>query len=243
MRASRVLVVDDEPALRMTLAANLELSGFEAVAAASGEEALALATAQPFDLVVTDIRMPGLSGIELFRRLRAASLSTPVVLMTGFAVEEQVQRALEDGTFAVLSKPFDVERALKLLARAARTPLVLVVDDAKTTARSLETSLAEVGLRAQAATTADDAVRVLQEGNVDVCVVDMVMPDASGPEVMARLKAIEPAAVMIGMSGNDVPELVRKSASLGMHTFLRKPFRIQDLIRSIAHARGAAQVG
>ncbi|HUS67503.1 MAG TPA: response regulator, partial [Kofleriaceae bacterium] len=76
-----VLLVDDEEGLRTTLAANLELDGFDVVEAADGIEALAHARRRAFDLVVTDIRMPGMNGVDLFRAIRGLHPRVPVVLM------------------------------------------------------------------------------------------------------------------------------------------------------------------
>lgn len=233
-----ILVVDDEEGLRMTLAANLELDGFEVFEAGSGEDALALARERRFDLVISDIQMPGIDGTELFRRLREVSPGTPVVLMTGFALEELVRGAMEQGVYTVLAKPFEVSHALKVASTAAALPVVLVVDDAPAVSTSLTQALESCGLRTRAAPDAEAAERIVRSENVDICVIDMLLQETSGPEVVDRLREISPQLAVIGMSGEDVPELVRRVAAQGMHTFLKKPFRVQDLLREIAHARG-----
>ncbi|HEV8322197.1 MAG TPA: response regulator [Myxococcota bacterium] len=237
MRPFRVLVVDDESALRLTVAANLELEGLEVVEAASGEEALALAVAQPFDLVLTDVRMPGMSGVELYRRLREARSDVPVVLMTAFALEALIEQAVQEGAFAVLPKPFDVQDVLPVLIRAMRRPLVLVIDDQALLAETAAAALAASGVRAAAVTDAASALRVVGEGNVDVCVVDLVMPDVSGAELVARIRAADPTIACIAMSGHDVPEMMRRVAASGAFTVLQKPVPISALQRVIAAAR------
>ncbi len=238
MSEHHVLVVDDEPGLREMLAANLELEGFRVTEAESGERALELARTQSFDLVVTDIRMPGMNGVELFRSLRGLGLQMPVVLMTAFAVEELVKGALEDGAFTVLPKPFEVSHALRTVTNAARAPVVLVVDDKQEVATSTSEALNASGLKARAVGTGQEALAAFQEGGVDLCVLDLVMPGMSGAEVAKQLKALDPGVSIIAVSGEDVPELIRQIAAVGMHTFLRKPFPMRELIRSIALARG-----
>src|SRR4051812_27308376 len=104
----RILLVDDEPSLRMTLGANLEFEDFLVTEAESGERALELFEQSPFDLVLTDIRMPGISGVELFRWIKRLRAETPVVLMTAFAQESLVSAAVAEGAFTVLSKPFEL---------------------------------------------------------------------------------------------------------------------------------------
>ena len=101
--------------------------------------------------------MPGLSGVDLFRKIKADHPSVPVILMTGFAVEQQIEAAVSEGVFAVLSKPFDVADATGTLERALRCPVVLVIDDVERDARSTVEALESSGLRAVAAPGADES--------------------------------------------------------------------------------------
>jgi CheY-like chemotaxis protein len=239
MPGPKILVVDDEPGLRLMLAANLELEGFQVLEADSGESALEVAARENPDVVLTDIRMPGITGVELFRRLRARGLRMPVVLMTAFALEDLVQGALEGGAFTVLPKPFDVSHALRTVRLATRRPTVLVVDDAPAVAESFALSLRAAGLKAHGVTSGSQALDFLAAGGVDLCILDMVMPGMDGAQLAERVRARDPAIALIAVSGHDVPEMIRRLASLGMHTFLRKPVDARVLIRSIATARGA----
>jgi DNA-binding NtrC family response regulator len=240
MTAKRVLVVDDEAGLRMTLAGNLELEGFEVAEADSASAALELLSSRTFDLVLSDIRMPGMNGVELFRRIRLQHDAVPVVLMTAFEIEDVITAALEEGAYAILPKPFDIARLVKTLKQATSAPVVLVVDDEAQVATSMVSALSASGITARAATTAGEAEALVQQENVDLCIVDLVMPDVPGPVLARRLKAVRPDVVIIAISGKDVPELMRQAAGLGTHTFLTKPFDVRVLIRSIASARSAA---
>jgi len=233
----KVLVVDDEAGLRMTIGANLELEGFEIVEAESGEQALELITAQPFDLVLSDIRMPGMNGVELFRKIRALRPDMPVVLMTAFALEGLVQDALREGAFAVLPKPFEIDHLVRALSSAARSPIVLVVDDLEQVAEATAAALTAMGVRAKAVFDGENAIAAARTGEVDVCVVDMIMPGLTGPEVIERIRALDPHIVFIAVSGHDVREMFRR-ASLSVESFLRKPVDPADLIHAIAKGRG-----
>jgi CheY-like chemotaxis protein len=238
MGHAKILVVDDEPGLRTMLAANLELEGFEVIEAENAAQALELAPTVRPDLVLTDLRMPGMNGVELFRALRARGLSMPVVLMTGFALEELVQGALEEGAYAVLPKPFNVDHALRTVMTAARSPAVLVVDDLAAVAESTSAGLSAAGLRSTPVTNAGEAIATVATGTVDLCVVDLVMPVMDGAALAARLKQLDPRVRVIAMSAHDVPELIRRVAAVGVETVLKKPFAMRDLVRAIASARG-----
>ena len=92
----RVLIVDDERSLLLTLVANLELEGFEVVAASDGARALELVREQRFDLLLTDVRMPGMNGVDLFRQIRRVCPQMPVILMTAYAVETLIDEAIQE---------------------------------------------------------------------------------------------------------------------------------------------------
>jgi CheY-like chemotaxis protein len=237
---ARILVVDDEESMRITLAANLELEGHEVVEAATGEEALQRVRERPVDVVLADIRMPGLHGVELNRHLRREQPGLPVVLMTAFAQESLVEDALAEGVFTVLHKPFDVAHLLRTLRQAARTPEVLVVDDTPEVAEATVEGLRLCGVRAQAVYDGDAAVERMRSGSIDVCVVDLVMPGMTGPQVVERMRSAGQPVSVIAVSGHEVPEMMRQVASLGDVSCMRKPISIRELAQTIARTRGRA---
>nr|WP_163502873.1 ATP-binding protein [Halomonas socia] len=119
-RPTRLLVVDDNSANRLLLEAMLEDLGLSAQLAASGEEALALAQGQHFDMVLMDIRLPGMDGIattQALRRLDERWRQCPVIAVTAHAMEEERQRLLSSGLQEVLIKPVDHAALLDLLKR------------------------------------------------------------------------------------------------------------------------------
>src|SRR5262245_49177517 len=123
--APKILLVDDDESVRITLAANLELEGLEVVEAESASRGLALLQQQSFDLLLSDVRMPGMGGVELFLAVKRVAPDLPVLLMTGFTSEEAVTTAVSAGVFAVLIKPFDISHVVKTLQRALQRPVVL----------------------------------------------------------------------------------------------------------------------
>lgn len=124
-----VLVVDDEPALCRALSRTLEMAGFKVEQAGSGTDALAIVTAKPLDVIVSDITMPQMNGLELLRAVRERDLDVPVILMTGNPTIDTATQAVEHGALRYLLKPVssaalieNVERATKLrrMARLKR---------------------------------------------------------------------------------------------------------------------------
>jgi two-component system KDP operon response regulator KdpE len=108
-----ILVVDDEPAVRRTLRANLLARGYDVMAVETGEEALVHFDQHPSDLVVLDLMLPGLSGLEVCEALRAQS-SVPILVLSARGEEATKVKALDLGADDYLTKPFGID---ELLAR------------------------------------------------------------------------------------------------------------------------------
>lgn len=100
-----VLVVDDEGAIRYSITKTLQRVGYHVEAAASGEEALEMMKTQNYDVVLTDIRMPGLTGVELLRRITEQAPDAVVILLTGYASLETAIESLRLGAHDYLVKP------------------------------------------------------------------------------------------------------------------------------------------
>lgn len=121
----RVLFVEDLPELRRTVGRVLRASGYEVVEADGGRMALEAANTQPVDVVLTDVMMPDMDGIQLLRELHAGDPSLPVVLMSAVPSEDIASQAQASGAFAYLTKPVRTQLLLGTIARAIaqRTPL------------------------------------------------------------------------------------------------------------------------
>jgi DNA-binding NtrC family response regulator len=113
-----VLVVDDDPGVRYTLREILESEGLAVEEAADGAEALALHDARPVPLVITDLRMPGMDGMELLRRLTALSRPPRVVVVTAHGSERQAVDAMKAGAHDYFKKPFESDELLAVVRRA-----------------------------------------------------------------------------------------------------------------------------
>ncbi len=116
----KVLVIDDEESIRGFLRELLEGEGCGVLTAASADEALLFMGTQSFDVILTDVRMPGLSGLELLRQVREFKLRSRVIIMTSYATAENVIEAMRNGAYDFLKKPIeDLDYVTALVKRAA----------------------------------------------------------------------------------------------------------------------------
>jgi two-component system response regulator (stage 0 sporulation protein F) len=116
-RPDRVLIVDDNLSICQTMAMILRKKGFEAEYATDGARALEMAKASPPDIVLLDIKLPGMDGVEVNRRLKAAAPKSRVVMITAYAVDEKIRQALDDGAERVFYKPLDIDGLLGHLGK------------------------------------------------------------------------------------------------------------------------------
>ncbi len=118
-----ILVVDDELSMREFLTILLEKEGYRILTAANGAEALELAGSNTLDLVVSDIRMPGMGGLELLSALKSKNNTLPVIMITAFASPDDAVTAMKNGAFDYITKPFNVDEIKEVIASAtSKTP-------------------------------------------------------------------------------------------------------------------------
>ncbi len=120
---AKILLCEDEPKLSRILAAALESAGYTVHRAATGQEAIAHAAAQPPDIVVTDLRLPDLDGIAVLKRMRELPATPDVIVMTAYATTETAVEAMRQGAYDYLIKPFSIDelriKIARLLSRRA----------------------------------------------------------------------------------------------------------------------------
>jgi len=122
MAGTTVLLVDDDPGMVETLSDILSARGYGVVTARSGLDALGLLREARCTVALMDIRMPGLNGVETLEAMRAVVPALPVIMMTAFTRDELVEEARRASAVAVLTKPLDLERVLRLVASVADPP-------------------------------------------------------------------------------------------------------------------------
>src|SRR3712207_74923 len=114
---ARILVVDDQDMMRDSLAATLAREGHEIVAATDGPVAVTKFSASKFDLLITDLKMPKMTGIELLAEAKRVRPDIPVVLMTAFATVQTAVEAMKLGAYDYIQKPFDGDEIKHLVDR------------------------------------------------------------------------------------------------------------------------------
>lgn len=202
---SRFLIVDDNVSFAENLAEIISDLGDEAVVADCGARALELAGRERFDALVSDMRMPEMSGIEVLYRIREMDAGLPAVLVTAYSAEQD-ELALHAGLLGVLPKPVPIPRLLQLLARARRNGVVAIVDDDVSIVDNWSEILREHGFAPVAATSLAE-LDALRELPLLAALVDVRLPGAPDGEALRRLATRYPGLPLLATSGFPEVEL------------------------------------
>lgn len=118
MNDARVLLVDDEEEFVSALAERLDIRGIDTRVATDGEQALELMAAQSFDVIVLDVIMPGISGLEVLQRIKEQKIPSAVILLTGHGSTREGLEGMRMGAFDYLMKPLDIDELITKMKEA-----------------------------------------------------------------------------------------------------------------------------
>lgn len=127
----KVLLVDDEEEFVETLAERMRTRGMEVSTTNSGADALKLVEDEAFDVVVLDLKMPGIDGLEALKRIKQRRPDIQVVLLTGHATVEKGVEAIKEGALEFLEKPIDLASLTETIHKAKATKMVLVDNETR----------------------------------------------------------------------------------------------------------------
>lgn len=197
---SRFLVVDDNAAFAENLAEILSDAGNEAVVANSGSRALELTRRERFDALVSDMRMPEMSGSEVVKGARRIDPGLPVIVVSAYSGNDDLDVVARAGVLGVLPKPVPVPRLLHMLATARRNGVVAIVDDDRALVDNWSEALSDHGYAAVGATSLAEAA-ALADVPLFAAVVDLRLPNAPDGEAMRVLAAQFPSLPIVVVTG------------------------------------------
>lgn len=230
----KYLVVDDNVAFADNVAEILGDAGAEVRVVAGAAEALEELQRTRFDGVVTDMRMPGISGAEFLKRLRSIDPGVPVVLLTAWAQDAQIDEARRLGLLAFLSKPTGTKQLISLMEHARRDACVVLIDDDHALLENLSEALAQRGFTACSVSS----MKELSQLNVKplAALVDVKLPGSQDGAAVQKVKELFPQTPLFVVTG----ALEFDESGLEI---VRKPFdtaKLMARLEALAQQKGAA---
>ena len=249
----RLLLVDDEEEFLTASSQALGRRGFVVEVAPNGVTALEKVAEGEYDVVVLDVKMPDIDGIEVFRQIRETMPHLPVVLLTGHGSVDDAFHTSRNGVSDYLSKPINMDELTTRLhevtdeARRQAKPdsqgwgpidpaeliRVMLVDDEAEFLESLKKVFERRHMEVSTAESGEKALALLKESLVDVVVLDVKMPGMDGLEVLRRIRGDFPSVEVILLSGHPSVEAAVQGIKLGASEYLKKPPKIEELAATI----------
>jgi DNA-binding response OmpR family regulator len=230
-----ILVVDDEVDTCANLSDIFTELGFRVDVAHDGLSALELVRKRHYDIALLDLKMPGMDGLELYRRIKELRAGTVAMIVTAYATDATARAALDAGAWRIVPKPVDPGSLLNLVEEAIDQPLVMIIDDDEELCASLWDLFRENGYRASIAHSLDEAAARLKETGLNVALIDMRLPKGNGHQLFELVRETNPKARTIIITGHrsETERLVQQVLAAGADAVCYKPFDVPALLETV----------
>lgn len=233
MSPKRILVVDDDQTMVHTLCDILEMRGWDTLRAYDGNEAVVTAAREAVDVVLMDVRMPQMNGVEALQKIRVARPATRIVLMTAYAAPDLLMQAEREGVVRVMRKPVDLPSLLTLLDSASRrSRSVLVVDDDPAYLRTMTELLARHGVIAAQARTLAEALQRMERQPPGAVLLDLKLDGVSMSDHLVAFHDLNPTALLMLHSGyvEELKDAVEQAPRGLVAAAFTKPMAVERLL-------------
>ncbi len=236
---NQVLVVDDVGYTRALFQHALNGEGYDVCCAETGMEALRCIENELPSLVILDINLPDISGIEVLEEMRRKKHKTPVIIITARDDETFLQKAVDLGVYAFLTKPVDLNEFLALLpAIFDPTSHILIVDDEELTVQLYTNVLKAEGYRTSSSTNGEEALKLLRYRHYDAAVLDLNLPGIDGVEILRQVRALGETLPIVITSAYADQSTEKQLQEYKIDGFLEKPIDTSRLIMIIKNLVG-----
>jgi DNA-binding NtrC family response regulator len=252
----RLLMVDDEKEFLVSSTPALSRRGIDVMTAFDGAAALNLIRERKFDVIVLDIKMPGIDGVEVFHQMHKLHPDLPIILLTGHGSVPQAFETSKDGVFDYLAKPCEMDELAKVIQKAVAqsgrgtdskvsfeksdksgTKIhLLIIDDELELLESLKNVLQRREMSVAIAPNGEAALKHMKESFTEVVLLDVKMPGMNGIEVLERIKKDFPNVEVILLTGHPTIDTALTGMKQGAFDYVIKPPDIDELTNTIRKA-------
>jgi CheY-like chemotaxis protein len=228
---ANILVVDDNKDLLNTFTLILKRKGFIVDTAEDGLNAIEKFKKNHFDLVLMDVVMPNMNGMDAFHKMLEIDTRAKIILLTAYCEEDQLKRAVSQGAYRALYKPVNIAKLMELITEATNDPNILIVDDDANFRHSMARMLEVLGYKVSTVASGFEALTLSKHQKFNIAFVDIKMCVMDGLTTSVKLKENSPGILIVLMTGyrDEVKHIVDEAAEKGVINCLYKPFDVVDL--------------
>jgi CheY-like chemotaxis protein len=247
-----ILLVDDEQLFREPVAQMLRNNGYNVKEAANGKEAICMFREGCFDLVITDMLMPGMNGTQLIRAVQKVNPSTEAIVLSAYGTESTKNKLDQIGAFGYLDKPIRKEQLFELVDKGIKSnrlmrlgcqqtepeirfnrERILIADDDETVLQFISDILCKEGYSVTPVKNGYEAFEKILVNDYDLIILDINMPKMNGIETVKLIREQDQFVYIFLISGEAETEEIKKALNNGADNFIPKPFSKDFLLEKI----------
>jgi len=250
-----ILIIEDMGALRHLYSQNLKKAGFNPIVQDSGEGGLKKARDLKPDLILLDVVLPGMDGMEVCRRLKSSqqTKNIPIIMVSGGrTLKKDVMEGIGTGAITYVLKPVDFNHLTNLIDKifkgnAVKSPnigqkkkTILIVDDLGSLRHLLSFDLEKKGFKALTAESGERGIQIATSEKIDLILLDVMMPAMDGLQTCRRLKEnVKTKNIpIIMLTAKSQHKDVMEGLQAGAISYIVKPYKIEELYKKIVEAIG-----
>ncbi len=243
MEKITVLIIEDDPIARKQMANIIKKEHFDVLIAENGNEGLEIFKSQPTDIVITDLKMPGINGMEVVETVKNLYPKTQVLITTAYGETETVITAIRNGVLDYLKKPLDINTLIMTMGRAreeimkyknvALFPTLLLADDESSTRERLANVFKKEKWEVLQAGDGKEALKIFNDNKIDAVLLDIKMPGMNGLEALHEMRKVSQDFVSIVLTGYGDESSAIRAMRDGAFNFLKKPIDLDKMILTV----------
>lgn len=247
MPGERILVIDDEEIICNLLKDTLTDEGYQVETVTDSKEGLEkILRGEPFDILITDIRMPKKDGMQILKEAKSRMPDMIVIIITGYPSIETIREASEYNAFDYITKPLDPDEVNDCIKRSLEArklsrefkipekhPRILVVDDMQSALFLSEGVLEDEGYHAEIAQNGQEAIERFKQKHFDIVIADLHMPGIDGIELLNNIKKLDIKTLVIIMTARPSIESAIQAFRHGAYDYITKPIDPDTIINTI----------
>lgn len=246
MRDVKILLIEDDSVTRHSLQRVMHKEGYEVLAAEDGYEGLNLFRTEKPDVVVTDLKMPRVDGMEIMYTVKHLAPETDVILITAHGDYNTAITALRQGALDYLKKPVDLEQLIVTLGHArqrvaerrrlAIKTSIMILEDDDRSRENLKRVFEKEGYETFVGADGEEGLHLFSEHKIDILLVDIEMPKVGGMEVLHQVRSLSDDCEIIVITGYGDESTAVQALHDGAINYIRKPIDVDQVLLSVEKA-------